>query len=51
LGRVVAVEGKGSALFHYATLEPVVDYTRVEEVLLLTSQTPEDLASHFRSEG
>ena len=51
LGRVVAVEAKGSALFHYATLQPVVDFARVEEVLLLTSQSAEDLSPHFRREG
>lgn len=49
VGRVTAVEEKGSALFHYALLAPVVDFARVEEVLLLTSQTSADLLSHFLS--
>jgi rod shape-determining protein MreC len=47
IGRVVAIQDKGSALFHYAVLAPVVDFARVEEVLLLTGQTPQDLASLF----
>lgn len=51
LGRVVAVEARGSALFHYAILQPMVDFARVEEVLFLTSQTAEDLSPHFRLEG
>ena len=51
LGRVIQVEGKGSALFHYAVLQPVVDFARVEEVLLLTNQSGEDLSPHFRTEG
>ncbi len=47
VGRVAAVEDKGSALFHYALLAPVADFARVEEVLLLTGQTGADLFSHF----
>lgn len=49
VGRVIAVEDKGSsALFHYARLAPVVDFARVEEVLLLTGQTGADLSAHFQ---
>jgi rod shape-determining protein MreC len=47
VGRVTAVEDKGSALFHYALVALVADFARVEEVLLLTGQTGADLASHF----
>src|SRR5262249_7904055 len=51
IGRVVAIEDKGSALFHFAVLAPSVDFARIEEVLLLTGQTQQDLASLFRPEG
>jgi len=32
-------------------LAPVADFARVEEVLLLTGETPVDLASLFRKDG
>jgi rod shape-determining protein MreC len=51
VGRVIAIEDKGSALFHFAVLAPVVDFGRVEEVLLLTGQTTQDLAGLFIREG
>ena len=51
VGRVVRVEDKGSALFHFAVLAPVADFARVEEVLLLTGETPVDLASLFQKDG
>jgi rod shape-determining protein MreC len=51
VGRVVAVEDKGSALFHFAVLAPAVDFSRVEEVLLLTGQTTQDVAGLFPSDG
>ena len=47
IGLVGAIIDRGSALFHYATLTPVVDFGRLEEVLLLTGQTTQDLAAHF----
>lgn len=47
VGRVVQVEGHGSALFQFARLEPTVDFTRVEEVLLLIQQSGADLSPHF----
>ena len=47
LGRVQAIDDRGSALFHYATLTPAVDVARVEEVLLLTGQPARDLAGDF----
>lgn len=51
IGRVVAIQDKGSALFHFAVLAPAVDFARVEEVLLLTGQTQQDLAGLFSPEG
>jgi rod shape-determining protein MreC len=52
VGRVIAIEDKGSALFHFAVVAPVVDFARVEEVLLLTGQTTQDLAGLFpRQDG
>jgi rod shape-determining protein MreC len=51
VGRVIAIEDRGSALFHFAVLAPVVDFARVEEVLLLTGQTTQDLAVHFARES
>lgn len=51
VGRVVKIEDKGSALFHFAVLAPAVDFSRVEEVLLLTGQTSQDLAALFPTDG
>lgn len=51
VGRVVRIEDKGSALFHFAVLAPAVDFSRVEEVLLVTGQTTQDVAGLFSSDG
>jgi rod shape-determining protein MreC len=51
VGRVTAIEDKGSALFHFAVLAPAVDAARVEEVLLLTGQSAQDIAGHFTPDG
>jgi rod shape-determining protein MreC len=51
VGRVIAVEDKGSALFHFAVLAPAADFSRVEEVLLLTGQTTQDVAALFTTGG
>jgi rod shape-determining protein MreC len=51
IGRVVTIEDKGSALFHFAVLVPAVDFARVEEVLLLTGQTTQDVAGLFSPDG
>jgi rod shape-determining protein MreC len=51
IGRVTRIEDKGSALFHFAVLSPAVDFARVEEVLLLTGQTQQDVAALFASES
>jgi rod shape-determining protein MreC len=47
IGRVTAIEDKGSALFHYAVIGPAVDFSRVEEVLLLTGETTQDVTGPF----
>jgi len=51
IGRVTAIDDRGSALFHYAVLAPAVEFARVEEVLLLTGDTARDLAAHFPTDG
>ena len=51
VGRVTVIEDKGSALFHFATLAPAVDFARVEEVLLLTGQSAQDVAGVFTPDG
>jgi len=51
IGRVVRIEDKGSALFHFAVLVPAVDFDRVEEVLLVTGQTTQDVAGLFNPDG
>jgi rod shape-determining protein MreC len=51
IGRVEAIDDRGSALFSYAILKPVVDFTRLEELLLLTGKTTQDLAFQFASGG
>jgi rod shape-determining protein MreC len=47
VGRVTAIEDKGSALFHFAVVAPIVDFARVEEILLLTGQSTQDVAGLF----
>ncbi len=51
VGRVKAIEDKGSALFHFAVLAPMVDFARLEEVLLLTGQSAQDFAGFFTPDG
>lgn len=51
VGRVRAIDDRGSALFHYAVLAPVVDFARVDEVLLLTGDTKQDVAAAFPTGG
>jgi hypothetical protein len=48
---VLRIEDKGSALFHFAVLTPAVDFSRVEEVLLVTGQTTQDVAGLFPTDG
>jgi rod shape-determining protein MreC len=49
IGRVRAIDDRGSALFHYALLAPIVDFARVDEVLLVTGERMIDLAAYFSS--
>jgi len=51
IGRVRAIDDRGSALFHYAALTSVVDFARVDEVLLLTGDTKHDVAAAFPTDG
>ena len=51
IGRVRAIDDRGSALFHYAILSPAVDVLRVDEVLLLTGDTRHDVAAAFPTGG
>lgn len=51
VGRIIKIEDKGSALFHFAVLTPAVDFSRVEEVLLVTGQTTQDVAGLFPTDG
>ncbi|MGH7277556.1 MAG: rod shape-determining protein MreC [Candidatus Rokuibacteriota bacterium] len=51
VGTVITIDDRGSALFHYAALAPAVDFSRIDEVLLLTGQTMHDVAALFRREG
>jgi rod shape-determining protein MreC len=49
IGRIEAIDNRGSALFHYAALTPAVDLSRLEEVLLVTNQgSPPDVTAFFR---
>lgn len=51
IGRVQAIDDRGAALFHYAVLAPAVDFSKVDEVLLITGDVRQDLAAHFPSKG
>jgi rod shape-determining protein MreC len=51
VGRVRAIDDRGSALFHYAAIAPAVDFGRIDEVLLVTGEPTHDLAAHFPSDG
>ncbi len=51
IGRVQAIDDRGAALFHYAVLAPAVDFSKVDEVLLITGDTRQDLAAYFPSKG
>jgi rod shape-determining protein MreC len=49
IGRVRAIDDRGSALFHYAALTPVVDFSRIEEVLLVVDRGGgADVTAFFR---
>jgi rod shape-determining protein MreC len=47
IGRVRSIDDRGSALFHFAVLDPAVDFARVDEVLLVTGDRTRDLTAAF----
>ena len=47
VGRVRAIDDRGSALFHYAQLIPSVDFARIDEVLLIVGEGAHDVAGLF----
>jgi rod shape-determining protein MreC len=51
IGRVQLIDDRGSALFHYATLAPSVDFARVDEVLLIVGDATRDVAGAFTPDG
>jgi len=51
IGRVRAIDDRGSALFHYALLAPMVDFARVDDVLLVTGEQMLDFAAYFPTDG
>lgn len=51
IGRVRGIDDRGAALFHYAALEPVVDFARIDEVLLVIGDRQPDLTAFFVSGG
>ena len=38
IGRIQAIDNRGSALFHFAALTPAVDLARLEELLIVLNQ-------------
>ncbi|OLD31243.1 MAG: rod shape-determining protein MreC [Candidatus Rokubacteria bacterium 13_1_40CM_2_68_13] len=51
VGRVRAIDDRGSALFSFATLEPAVNFAKIDEVLLLTGDRMEDVTAYFPTGG
>jgi rod shape-determining protein MreC len=51
MGRVRAIDDRGSALFHYAQLTPSVDFARIDEVLLIIGEGSHDVAGLFPDGG
>jgi rod shape-determining protein MreC len=51
IGRVRAIDDRGSALFSFAQLVPVVDFGKVDHVLLVTGDAARDVAAHFANES
>jgi rod shape-determining protein MreC len=47
VGRVRAIDDRGSALFSYAHLMPAVDFARIDEVLLIVGEGAHDVAAAF----
>jgi rod shape-determining protein MreC len=50
IGRIRAIEDRGSALFSYAALTPVVDFARIDEVLLVTGDRMQDVTAYFHTQ-
>lgn len=49
IGRIQSIDDRGSALFHFAALTPVVDLSRLEDVLVVMNQGgAPDLTAFFR---
>jgi rod shape-determining protein MreC len=49
IGRIQSIDDRGSALFHFAALSPVVDLSRLEDVLVVMNQGgAPDLTAFFR---
>jgi hypothetical protein len=44
---VQAIDDRGSALFSHAALTPVVDFVRIDEVLLITGDRVQDVTAFF----
>jgi rod shape-determining protein MreC len=51
VGRIHAIDDRGSALFSYAQLTPVVDFARIDEVLLVVGNGAHDVAALFPGGG
>lgn len=51
IGRVRSIDDRGAALFHHAALEPVVDFARIDEVLLVIGDRQPDLTAYFPTGG
>ncbi len=51
VGRVRAIDDRGSALFNYAQLAPAVDFARIDEVLLIVGEGAHDVAGLFPDGG
>src|SRR3990172_741260 len=50
VGKVLAVDGRGGGLFQEATVEPSVDFSQLEEVLVITGQGSRPARSQRREE-
>ncbi|HXH82825.1 MAG TPA: rod shape-determining protein MreC [Candidatus Tectomicrobia bacterium] len=50
IGRVREIDDRGSALFHYAHLDPAVDFSRLDAVLLVVGETDRDVTAAFARE-
>jgi rod shape-determining protein MreC len=51
IGRVRSIDDRGAALFHFAALEPAVDFARIDEVLLVIGDRQPDLTTFFATGG